>query len=60
MTCPPHHWRLDSPNGSPTVDGRCLRCGEVRSFTAGAVDTMTRKEWNEVQNELAQLRKAKR
>lgn len=30
-----HHWLLETPHGSPTIEGRCKSCGEVRNFHAG-------------------------
>lgn len=32
MTCPPHHWLLPSPNGTPTLTGRCRKCGAEREM----------------------------
>lgn len=29
--CPPHHWRVETPNG-PTVRGMCRGCGKTRLF----------------------------
>jgi hypothetical protein len=29
--CPPHYFLVDTPAG-PTSDGRCKKCGEVRTF----------------------------
>jgi RNase P subunit RPR2 len=29
--CPPHHWRVRSPDG-PHVDALCLRCGMRRTY----------------------------
>lgn len=29
--CPPHHWRIDEPNGSK-VNGVCKKCGKTRTF----------------------------
>lgn len=27
-----HHWRIETPNGTPEVDGVCKNCGEQRVF----------------------------
>lgn len=27
-----HHWRIDEPQGLPTVAAACLRCGAWRTF----------------------------
>jgi hypothetical protein len=31
--CPPHHWKLESPDG-PICKGRCQKCGAERDFPA--------------------------
>lgn len=31
MTCPPHHFIVDTPNG-PTSKGKCKRCHTTRVF----------------------------
>ena len=41
-----HHWRIEEPNGTPTVMGRC-ECGAERAFLAaepvdGGTSTMKR------------------
>lgn len=37
--CPPHHYKLEEPNGTATVDGVCVRCGATRRYRAsGDVD----------------------
>ena len=32
--CPPHHFKIASPNGSPLTKARCLKCGERRTYRA--------------------------
>lgn len=32
VTCPPHHWRIDSPNGSKKLPGVYSGCGATRLF----------------------------
>ncbi|MEX2080945.1 MAG: hypothetical protein WEC33_04965 [Dehalococcoidia bacterium] len=27
-----HHWKVETPSGSPLVAGHCCRCGKDRSF----------------------------
>lgn len=32
LSCPPHYWLINTPDGQPSVTGRCARCGEERRF----------------------------
>lgn len=32
----PHHYRIETPHGHPTVTGQCLTCGYQRAFNAGS------------------------
>lgn len=32
--CPPHRWRIESPNGEPMLEGRCVHCKAHRKFPA--------------------------
>ncbi|WBL35396.1 hypothetical protein O0235_11495 [Tepidiforma flava] len=29
-----HRWRIDEPNGTPWLEGRCAACGACRRFPA--------------------------
>lgn len=29
-----HHWKIESPNGNPVLEGRCKRCGAEDLFYA--------------------------
>lgn len=31
MTCPPHRWLIDTPDGRHRLDGTCRNCGAVRT-----------------------------
>ncbi|MGE0543567.1 MAG: hypothetical protein AB7R89_25675, partial [Dehalococcoidia bacterium] len=37
-----HHWLVASPDGRPTVAGRCRNCGVVREFPS----TSDESAWN--------------
>jgi hypothetical protein len=42
--CPPHHWVLERPNGTPFVAGRCKLCGAVRTnFTSSSPSVWSNK-----------------
>jgi hypothetical protein len=30
--CPPHHFVVDSPSGSPVSDATCRKCGSTREY----------------------------
>lgn len=30
--CKPHHWLIESPNGTPNVSGTCKKCGATRLY----------------------------
>ena len=32
--CPPHRWRIESPNGSAMLKSRCAYCKAMRMFPA--------------------------
>ena len=36
MTACCHHWLVEPPNGTPTVQGECKHCGAVKAFEVAA------------------------
>ena len=43
MTCPPHHWLLDTPSpGITRVDARCKRCDATSDYRAFEDETARR------------------
>jgi hypothetical protein len=45
-----HHWILDTPNGSPMIDGYCKDCGGHRRYSA-SIDERTWGGWSEESTE---------
>lgn len=41
MTCT-HHWVIESPNGSRTVEGTCKYCESTKLFQAGEEEAKLR------------------
>lgn len=45
MTCT-HHYILEPPNGTPSIEGTCKKCGERKVFTNKAWEERQKKERN--------------